>query len=193
MALQVGSLGGTCLWLVGAEPRGPSLIPGQEGPCTHLLSPTIPFSMGSSCSRHFTTCLPPKFLDASLPGDKPHPERHNMVYSHHAFQPWCGAAEGCCKVLPTQLPHDSSYLLSLFSLFPSLSMPFGGCWAGSTTGMLWGNYTSRVPAGCCSGECRGTGKGGCLSVCPTPVLTPSCICRDQSVLLCTHRASLGMC
>lgn len=47
---------------VGGKPRGPSLIPGQGGPRAHPLSPTVPLSVGSSCSRGFTMHPPSQNL-----------------------------------------------------------------------------------------------------------------------------------
>ena len=182
MALQVGSLGGTCLWLVGTKPQGPSLIPGQGGPRASPLSPTFPLSAGSFSSRGFTTCpsLPkppagraeaPDSQDESLAGEKPHPGGHNMVCSSClSTEAWGGRGlpqgprtrgfiHPCAS--PPLLFLLSSSLLS-FSLSPMVL--FGGCRAGSPTGMLWGNYAARVTVGCCPGARRGTGAGGCLSV-----------------------------
>lgn len=126
-------------------------------------------------------------LDKSLPGDKPILE--DTTWSTlHAFQPRCGVMESCprgcgrpCAAAP-MLFLLSSFLLS-FSL--SLLVRFGGCWAGSPTGMLWGNYAVRVAAGCRPGEHKGD-RCRRVSVCLTPVLTLSCVCRDWSVLLCTY-------
>lgn len=114
-----------------------------------------------------------------------------MWSTHRAFQPRRGVVEGCLKVpaperlqvISRQLPWCISYLLPLFSLF--LLVLFSGCWAGSPTGMLWGNYAMRVTVGCCPGEARWDGRRR-VSVCPTPVLTLSCVCRDWRTLLCTH-------
>lgn len=108
-------------------------------------------------------------LPKPLPGHKPHPGGHNVVYSSClSTKAWGGEGlpQGSCApeaaVVPVQLPRCISYLLPLFSL--SLLVLFGGCWAGSPTGMLWGNYAVRVTAGCCPGEHVGMGSGGCLSV-----------------------------
>lgn len=118
-----------------------------------------------------------------------------MVYCHHAFQPRCGAAEGCCKVVPALFPHGSSYLLSLFSLFPSLSRC---CLVAAGLDRQQECFGVTISVGFLQGAALGSAGGWakagvCLSVCPTPVLTLSCICRDQSVPLCAHPASLGMC
>ena len=114
----------------------------------------------------------PGSLDESLPGDKPCPWGYNVVYSSClSTQAWGGrrAAAGsphprgcscpCAATLTLFLPFSS--LLS-FSL--SLLVLFGGCRAGSLTGMLWGNYAIRVAAGCRPGEHGGTGAGECPCV-----------------------------
>lgn len=138
-------------------------------------------------------CVPPTqnlqqggqegLLDESLPGDVPHPEGHNVVYSS-CLSPkvWGGG-----QLL--QGPHAAPMTLFLpsssLSFSVSLLVLLGGCWAGSPTGMLWGNYGTRDIAGCCSLGMQG---GGCrwMSVCPAPELTLSCIFRDCSMPLCRH-------
>lgn len=170
VALKVGHLDTLAFsWLGPSREIPPQHLTDTPACCHPLsLSPRVP--LAAEVSLHALLPEPPAgraeapgLLGESLPGDKPHSGGHNVFYaSCLSTQPRGdgGLPQGPrtreAEVIPMQLPQCFSYLLPLFSLFLlSLSVLFGGCWAGSPTGMLWGNYAGRVAVGCSLGSIRG--------------------------------------
>lgn len=91
-------------------------------------------------------------LGESLPGDVPHAEG-TAWSTHRAFHPRSGVVgelQGSHAAPVTLFLPSSSLSFSI-----SLLVVLGGCWAGSPTGMLWGNYGARDLVGCCSWGCSG--------------------------------------
>lgn len=116
-----------------------------------------------------------------------------MWSNHCAFQPRCGVVECCLRVpaaqeeavVPAQLPHCFSYLLPLFSLFSFLRWC---CLVAAGLDRRQECFGVTMPFGSLQGATLGSAGGWrrWVSVCLTPVLTLSCVCRDWSMLLCTH-------
>lgn len=145
--MQVGSLGGTCLWLT--------------DPHSSWLRRTTCLAAVAHCPTPYRFLLQQSF--DSVPctqnlqqGEQMCPVLKDTTWStHHAFHPRSGVVG---QLL--QGPHAAPLTLFL----PSSSLSFSisllvllGCCAGSPTGMLWGNYGTRGPGGCSSWECRGMG------------------------------------
>lgn len=163
-----------CRWVPLEAPAFGSLTPQllAEEHCAFLLLPTVPLHAGPSCSRAFTTCPPPK--TSSREGRRGFWRSSSLEMcpmlkgttwpTHCAFLPRSGVVGSCCRV-PKQLLWPFSHLPPLFLSFStSLLMLLAGCWAGSPTGMLWGNYGARGLVGCCCWECRGVAAAGAQSV-----------------------------
>lgn len=83
------------------------------------------------------------------PGDVPHAEGATLTVPF---------TRGGGQLLQGAHASPLTLFLPFFSLCLFCLSAGAACWAGSPTGMLWGNYGTR---GCCSWDCRG---GGCQSV-----------------------------